>query len=68
MDFFAILSTGGVILWLYAPVKDVDACKAIDSAIQRILREGTWLPGCVDDGPLRIEWTFARDEELIFMV
>lgn len=70
LDYFAILTTGGVVLFQDCPtsIPEDEQQSLLSQVMRTIINEGTFLKGSTERGPLKLEWTFHRDLSLIFIV
>lgn len=70
LDYFAILTTGGVVLFRDCPVgmPEDEQQGLLDQVMRTIINEGTFLKGSTERGPLKLDWSLHRDLSLIFIV
>jgi hypothetical protein len=67
LDLFAVLSTGGIILWSYSPYKH-DYGAVIVEIMRVAIIEATCTENSILIGALEVKWTVHHDLGLLFLV
>lgn len=62
LDFFAVISTGGVILWMNLPFLTPEYRAAVDHVMQAVVIDGTFVGTFLVRDTLCLHW--LRDHEL----
>lgn len=62
LDFFAVISTGGVILWMNLPLLTAEYRAAVDHVMQAVVIDGTFVGTFLVRDTLCLHW--LRDHEL----